>query len=79
MKARCRLEIEFPDEKSLDAAVSSVEHEGGRTERSVAKVQKAGKKLVLEIEAHDVVALRATANAFLRAFQVFEGVDDKPE
>jgi KEOPS complex subunit Pcc1 len=82
MKARCRIEIEFPHESDVVAAAKAVAHEGGLSERSSAKIEKSGKKIILTVEAQDVVALRATVNAYLRAFQVFEGIEakeDRPE
>jgi KEOPS complex subunit Pcc1 len=74
MKAKCKVEIEFPDERSLEAAVKAAGHEGGLNNRSAASMEKNGKTLSLSIEAEDVVALRASMNAFMRAFQVFEAV-----
>jgi len=71
---RCRLEMEFPDEKSRDAAAKALSHEGSVGKRAASKVIKKKKALAVEIEAGDVVALRATANAYLRALQVFEEV-----
>jgi tRNA threonylcarbamoyladenosine modification (KEOPS) complex Pcc1 subunit len=76
MKARCRIEIEFPDP---EAAAKAVAHEGGLSERSSAKIEISGKKLILSVEAKDVVALRATVNAYMRAFQVFEGIEEKSD
>jgi tRNA threonylcarbamoyladenosine modification (KEOPS) complex Pcc1 subunit len=73
---RCVLEVEFPDEKSLDAAAQAVSHEGSVGERATSSVMKRDKSLVVEIKAKDVVALRATANAYLRALQVFESVEE---
>lgn len=74
MRIKCRIEAGFPDEKSRKAAVSAVSHEAKVAERSSAKITEDDKKMVLDIEARDVVALRATANAYLRALQVFEGI-----
>ncbi len=76
MKARCRMEIEFPDP---EAAAKSVTHEGGLSERSSAKIEISGKKLILTVEAQDVVAMRASVNAYMRAFQVFEGIEEKSD
>jgi tRNA threonylcarbamoyladenosine modification (KEOPS) complex Pcc1 subunit len=70
------LEIEFPDEKAVDAAAEAVSHEGNVGSRATSKVMRRDKSLVVEIEAEDVVALRATANAYLRALQVFESIEE---
>jgi len=79
MKARCSMEFVFPDENRADAAATAVSHEGDVGDRSTVKITRKGAVLALEIDAKDVVALRATANAFLRALQVFEGVVKEPE
>ena len=81
MKARCRMEIEFPDKLSMDAAAKAVEHEGNLSDRSKTTIGKEPKekRLTLDIEAQDVVSLRATLNAFMRAFQVFEGITGKED
>jgi tRNA threonylcarbamoyladenosine modification (KEOPS) complex Pcc1 subunit len=75
VKARCIIEVAFPDAKAADAARISVSHEGDIGNRSKTKVETSGNTLKLGIEADDIVALRASMNAFMRAFQVFEGVE----
>ena len=40
------------------------------------EITKKKKLLAIDIEAGDVVALRAAANAYLRALQVCEGIED---
>ena len=76
MKIRCNVQIKFPDAESCDAAVKAASHEGNIGGRAKSKLTKKDKDLVIEIEADDVVALRATANAYLRALQVFESVEE---
>ncbi len=78
MKSKSRFEIVFPDVESMEAAAKAISHEGGLSERSKASVIKdeKAKKLIIEIEAKDVVALRATANAYLRALQAIEGAGE---
>jgi len=44
--------------------------------RSTTRITKKKKLLAIDIEAGDVIALRAAANAYLRALQVFEGIED---
>lgn len=75
MTMKCRIEAGFPDEKSLQAALAALSHEGNAGGRSSAKLSGRGRMLAIEIEAQDVVALRAAANAYLRALQVFEGIE----
>ncbi|MCI0503759.1 hypothetical protein L0Y65_03545 [Candidatus Micrarchaeota archaeon] len=79
MKARCAIEVGFPDAKAADAALRAVSHEGDIGNRSVLKLTRKADTLMLGIEADDIVALRATANACLRALQVFEGVEKTQE
>jgi tRNA threonylcarbamoyladenosine modification (KEOPS) complex Pcc1 subunit len=76
MKARCTIKVEFPDRKSVDAAMAALSHEGDVGNRSSIKIHENDKTLALEIDAKDVVALRAAANACLRALQVFENVEE---
>lgn len=75
MRARCAIEVGFPDAKAADAALKAVSHEGSVGNRSAIKFRREAETLTLEIEAGDIVALRAAANACLRALQVFEGVE----
>lgn len=71
---KCSMEFEFPDRKTLDAAVNAISHEGSVGSRSRSRVREKDNILYIDIEAADVVAMRATANAFLRALQVIDEV-----
>lgn len=75
MDAKGSFEIEFPDEKAANAAATAISHEGDVGDRSTIKIAIKGKVLTVHINAQDVVALRATANACLRALQVFESLE----
>lgn len=75
MKARCAIEVAFPDRSAAEAALGALSHEGDIGSRSATKMARKENTLTLDIEADDIVALRATANACLRALQVFEGVE----
>jgi tRNA threonylcarbamoyladenosine modification (KEOPS) complex Pcc1 subunit len=79
MKAKATLEMIFPSEIALDAAALAVSHEGGLSERSKASLTKKGNSLIITIEAKDIVALRSTTNAYLRALQAIEGVEADEE
>ncbi len=74
MKSSSLMEFVFQDDKSALAAAKAVSHEGSVSKRSSSKIEQKDNILRIEIEAQDVVALRATANAFLRALQVIEEV-----
>ena len=73
---KCLIEAGFPDAAAARAAMAALAHEGAAGGRSSATLDANGKTLAISIEARDVVALRAAANAYLRALAVFEGVDN---
>ncbi|MFH0736978.1 MAG: KEOPS complex subunit Pcc1 [Candidatus Micrarchaeota archaeon] len=79
MKARCSIAAVFPDDKSAGAAMEAVSHEGGVGSRSDAKLSVKDRTLNIEISATDVVALRASANAYMRALAAIEGIDTRCE
>ncbi|MBD3210009.1 hypothetical protein GF318_01360 [Candidatus Micrarchaeota archaeon] len=73
---KCLLESSYDTKEELEAAEKAVSHEGHTGGRAEAEVSKKGNVLLIEIQAKDVVALRATANAYLRALQVFESLEE---
>ena len=75
MKSRCSIEIRFPDKDAAGAAMKAISHEGSVGNRSDAKVSVKGDLLTVDISAEDVVAMRASSNAFLRALQAFESIE----
>jgi len=75
MRARAYLEFDFPDEKAAKAALAGLSHEKDIGSRSRTQTRHADKKIGINIESEDVVALRAAANACLRAMQVFEQIE----
>lgn len=75
MKTEGTINIEFHDENSARAAEKALSHEGAIGSRSFSGVKREGKKIRVKIVADDVVAMRATLNAFMREFQVFEGIE----
>lgn len=77
MKAESILSVEFPDEKSAKAAEKAVSHEGIVGSRSESEVKRKGRKITVKISARDAVALRATINAYMREFQVFENIEKR--
>jgi tRNA threonylcarbamoyladenosine modification (KEOPS) complex Pcc1 subunit len=74
MRSKCLIEAGFNDVAAVKAAMKALAHEGAGG-RSSAKLSGNGKTLAIAIEAQDVVALRAAANAYLRALAVFESVE----
>ena len=75
IKAKCSMEFEFPDDFSAVAAEKAVSHECRAVGRSEMRISKKGRVVTVHIDASDVVAMRAAANACLRALQVFESLD----
>ncbi|MEW6036512.1 MAG: KEOPS complex subunit Pcc1 [Candidatus Micrarchaeota archaeon] len=76
MKARCSIEVRFPDGKRAEAAMKAVSHEGGVGSRSGTIISREGGILRMDVDAEDVVAMRAALNAYLRALQAFEAIED---
>ncbi len=72
---KTHIEYEFDSVDSTRAAIKALSHEGKVSNRSITTVTEKGKMLSIDIEAKDVVALRASMNAYLRALSVFEGVE----
>lgn len=76
---KCLIEASFPDAEAAQAAMASVSHERNAGGRSAAKVGCRGNVLAISIEAEDAVALRAAANAYMRALAVFMELEGKEE
>jgi KEOPS complex subunit Pcc1 len=68
MKAKAIILLRFPTNKHRNVVVKSLEPEleNPVTPRSSASMKIKGSYLILEVEAKDTVALRATLNAYLR-------------
>jgi len=66
--AKATLCMRFESEKQLDTLLNALapEAEAPPTHRSTVKLKKDGCNLLLEAQAEDTVALRATLNAYLR-------------
>ena len=68
MKARATVRLEFSSEKHLTTLLEALAPEANApvTRRAKAILEKEGTFLLLNVEAVDTVALRATLNAYLR-------------
>ena len=68
MKARATVRLRFSSEKRLVALVNALTPEVNRqiASRSEVTLKRDFQVLVLDVEAKDTVALRATLNAYLR-------------
>ena len=74
MKAECKIRIEFDSVREADAVLSALKQEEEFKKRSVSKVNVEGNALSVEIIADDMVALRATANSYLRYLQAINSI-----
>jgi tRNA threonylcarbamoyladenosine modification (KEOPS) complex Pcc1 subunit len=81
MKDGALVRLSFPSKKHLEIVYDALKPETAKppTTRSQVTIEKRETSLFLKIEAKDTVALRATANAYLRwissIFSVFSTLD----
>ncbi len=75
MRASCRLRVLFPDEGSAENALRSLKGEEEFRKRVDSRVSRERNELVVDADGADIVALRATLNAYLRYLQTIEGID----
>lgn len=69
----------FGDDAQAQAALLALGHEEDLKKRSVSRISRKANELLITVESTDVVALRASLNAYLRDIQVAEGIDGKFE
>ena len=74
MRAKSVIEIICDSTESAKSSLDSLGKgiESGRA-KTIAKLD--GKRLLIKIDAQDIVAFRAAANSVLRDLQVFEGIE----
>jgi len=67
-KASAHICMQFAQEKQLTSLLEALkpETQAAQTRRAKVTLKKDGSALVLQVEAEDTVALRATLNAYLR-------------
>ena len=75
MRASGRIKASFPDERSAEGALRALKGEEEISKRVGSRVFRERNELVVEVEGADMVALRATLNAYLRYLQTIEGID----
>lgn len=75
MRASGRIKASFPDERSAEDALRALKGEAEASKRVGSRVFRERNELVVEAEAADMVALRATLNAYLRYLQTIEGIN----
>jgi KEOPS complex subunit Pcc1 len=76
LKATATIRLDFHTEKQLNTVFIALAPEAARptTARSQVKLKKESTYLVLEVEAADSTALRATLNAYLRWINSLDNV-----
>ena len=79
MRSRCVIEVDFGEGPAVEAAIQAISHETETGSRSKTEIRRDGSSLVISIAAQDVVAMRAAANACMRALQAFQGIDEGPK
>ena len=72
-------EVEFKTDKDAKNAALSIEQETEFKRRVASKVSSKGDRLLVEMDADDVVALRAAMNSYFRLIYVIKGIDSRKE
>jgi tRNA threonylcarbamoyladenosine modification (KEOPS) complex Pcc1 subunit len=67
--------VEFASDADAAAALTALKQEEEFKKRSDSSINVQGKSISVDITADDVVALRATANSYLRALQAIQSVN----
>jgi len=75
MKGESQIKIDFDTEQDAQSALLALKREEEFKKRSVSNISVQGSTLVIDIEAEDIVSLRATVNSYLRYLQVFESIN----
>lgn len=75
MKGKCSITIEFGSDSDALAALEALKQEEEFKKRSESSINVNDKLLTVDIVADDAVALRATANSYLRVLQAMESID----
>ena len=73
---KASLEIDLKSKKHAEDAFRALEQETEFKKRSSAQLVAKGEKLFIDIEADDIVALRATVNSYLRLLQIINGINE---
>jgi tRNA threonylcarbamoyladenosine modification (KEOPS) complex Pcc1 subunit len=74
MRCSGTVRVGFSDEKRAEDALRALKGEGEKEGRFSSRATRVGKEVLVEAECADIVALRATLNAYLRYLQVIEGI-----
>lgn len=75
MKGKMKIEIRG-SEMEISALYAALKKEEEKTERFKVSLSKSNGCLIIKIEGNDAVALRSTANTFLRYLQIIESINE---
>lgn len=76
MKNSAEMVLEVPKEEAKNI-IAALEKESASSSRFSSRISAKDGKLVIRIEAEDIVALRATVNSYLRYLQTIESVQNE--
>ncbi|MCX6770104.1 MAG: KEOPS complex subunit Pcc1 [Candidatus Micrarchaeota archaeon] len=74
---KASLSLTFPTLSSSKAAYDALLSESEFSHRGHSRVRMAGKTVVIEVVADDLVSLRASLNSYLRLMHIIKSVDEK--
>ena len=74
MKSTAELTIEFLSAAQAHAARKALDESGFKGDRVRSRVEQKDRRVLIRIEAEDMVALRAMVNSYLRHAQLIEGI-----
>lgn len=75
MRCSGTVRVSFSDDKRAEDALRALKGEEEKEGRYSSHATRVGKEVLVEAECADVVALRATLNAYLRYLQAIEGIE----
>lgn len=75
MRNSAEMILEVPAEEA-ENIIAALEKESSSDRRFSSRIFIKDKKLVIKIEAEDIVALRAAVNSYLRYLQTMESMED---
>lgn len=75
MRNSAEMILEVPA-KEAENIIAALEKESASDRRFSSRIFIKDKKLVIKIEAEDIVALRAAVNSYLRYLQTMESMED---
>lgn len=67
-----RVEVDFPNPLDAEAAYLALKPEVGVSRRFKALIHREGNRIILEVDAEDLSALRAALNSYLRWVAMIE-------